>query len=424
MCSTIPPGVYAGKSPSGIPRGAEVPRTVAAMRVWHALRSWMREHALAVDTLLAVVLVIPALQVPSDARFATAGAAELPGPLRLITVLACLALAGRRRWPTAVWLIAAAPAVYGVLVVPGPSGTLLPLLVALYTLATRWEPRNALAAGAASGLALLGTDLAKEPTAWAVAATWVPVTWCVLATVVGIAVRTQRRTVAAARERARQAEESRDEEARRRVSEERLRIARELHDVVAHHIAVITVQSGVAEHLLPSDPAAARAAIDEVRTAGREVLAEMGVLLGVLRAAGEEAGREPVRGLADVDALVDSFRHAGLRVELRHEGERTTLAPLVDVTVYRVLEEALTNASRHGVDGSADVSIAQVGTTTVLEVRNRIVRAPDPDAVGHGLVGMRERVAAVGGVIEAGPDGAGRFRVRVEVPTVTPIGHP
>ena len=163
---TIPPGVCDGKSPSDLPRGAEVPRTVAAMRVWHALRAWTREHPTLADALLAVVLVLPALQVPRDATFASGSPAELPWALRLMTVLACLALAGRRRWPAAVWLIAAVPAIYGVLVVPRPSGTLVPLLVALYTLATRWEPRRALAAGAGSGLALFGTALAADTTAW------------------------------------------------------------------------------------------------------------------------------------------------------------------------------------------------------------------------------------------------------------------
>jgi signal transduction histidine kinase len=385
---------------------------------WRDVRAWLHEHPVGSDGLLGLLLLVPALTLPADAP---GGTVVLSGALKLLAVAACLALAVRRLWPVPVWLVTSVVAVIAVLVEHGPSGAVVLLFVALYTLGTRYPPRVSLAAGTLSGVALLLSQVSVS-SARPAASTYAPATWCLLATVIGLAVRNQRRVVAEAHERARIAEESREEEARRRVDEERLRIARELHDVVAHHIAVINVQSGAAEHLLDTDPAAAQEAIGHVRAATGEVLAEMSTLLGLLRTGNDDDSREPARGLADLDGLVESFRRTGLRVTVRQEGELARLAPLVDVTAYRVLEEALTNASKHGTGGAADVVISQTGETTVLEVRNR-VDGPVPDtADGHGLVGMRERVTAIGGVLNVGADGQGRYLVRAELPTVVPVG--
>jgi len=388
------------------------------MMGWRSARVWLHEHPIIADGLLGLALLVPTLSIPVDAP---GGAVAISSGVKVLSAVACMSLALRRRWPVPVWLVTLAVATVAVLDQPGPSGAVLPLFVALYTLATRHPPRISLTAGLVSGVTLLVSDLAVRSPADLAASNLAPATWCLLATVIGLAVRNQRRVVADARERARIAEESREEEARRRVDEERLRIARELHDVVAHHIAVINVQSGAAEHLLDTDPSAARGAIEHVRTASREVLSEMSTLLGLLRTGNDDDSREPARGLADLDSLVESVRRTGLRVTVRQEGDLTQLAPLVDVTAYRVLEEALTNASKHG-GGGADVVISQTGVTTVLEVRNRLDH-PVPDTTGgHGLVGMRERVTAIGGVLNASADGQGRFVVRAELPTVVPVG--
>ena len=388
------------------------------MRRLSATVDWLRRYPLVPDSALALLVLVPTLSVPAEAPEVIV---ELTPGLRWLAVVGCVALAFRRRWPVPVWLVTMVPAVGAVIVLHGPSGTALPLLVALYTIGARQAPWTSVGIGAASGATLATAQALAPDGSWATTSTWGLFTWCLLATMIGVAVRSQRRAVAAARERARVAEESREEEARRRVSEERLRIARDLHDVVAHHIAVISVQSGVAEHLLDEDPPAARAAIEHVRTSSREVLSEMSTLLGVLRTGEEPAVREPAHGLADLDELVESFRRAGLRVRVRQEGELAPLAPLVDLTAYRVLEEALTNASKHGLDGSADVTIAQSGSTTALEVRNRTNDATPADATGHGLIGMRERVIAIGGVLAAGADGRGSFVVHAELPTVVPL---
>lgn len=393
------------------------------MNRWAHLWRGLTERPALFDAALALVLALPAMGIPVDAG----GGEPVPQTLasRTLALLACALLAARRRWLVPVWASTVALATTSVWIMHGGSGAVLPSLVALSTLAMHVPPRQAVAAAAGEGLLLLLTRAIASPPPWGNPSTYGVAIWCLLAVVIGLAMHSQRRMVAAAQERARAAEESREEEAQRRVSEERLRIARDLHDVVAHHVAVITVQSGVAEHLLDSDPTRAREAIGHVRTASAEVLAEMGTLLGVLRAGEDAVSREPAHGMADVDSLIASARRTGLRVSLRREGAEPTLAPLVDLTAYRVLEEALTNAHRHGSDDSVDVRIATEAAGTLLEVRNRMDQSQAGGAgSGHGLIGMRERVASVGGSLSIGPDGQGWFVVRAQLPNALPPEPP
>ncbi len=381
-------------------------------------RSWLRARPVAADALLALLLVVPS---GTGRVNALPGAPVAPTTVsQALVVLSCLAIVFRRRRPVVVWALTLLAAVAVVMLQHGPSSAVLPLLVALFTVASRHPVRWTFAATTLSAGLLLGAQAISTSDSWAKATTYAVATWCVLAAVVGIAVRLQRRALAEARQRARAAEESREEEAQRRVTEERLRIARELHDVVAHHIAVITVQSGVAEHLRTSNPAAAGEALSHVRQAGAQVLAEMSALLGVLRD-GDDITREPLRGLARLDELVASLRRTGLQVVVRREGTPVRLAPLVDVTAYRIVEEALTNAHKHGT-GSAQLLIAHRDAGTVIEVRNPVGTRPQPPAgTGQGLTGMRERVAAVGGLLRVGPDRNGWFAVRAELPTDRPL---
>ena len=368
------------------------------------------------DGLLALLVIGPAFGGRVNA---------LPGPpiaptglSQALVLLSCLMLALRRRYPTLVWAVILAAGGSVILLQHGPSPALLPLLVALYTVASRWPARRSLLAVAGSaGLLLIAQGFATADR-WDRPTTYVVATWCLLAAVVGISVRLQRRALAEARERARVAEESREEEAQRRVTEERLRIARELHDVVAHQIAVINVQSGVAEHLQTSNPARAGEALRHVREASAQVLAEMAALLGVLRDGddGDDPAREPARGLARLDELVASLRRTGLQVVVRQEGNPTTLGPLVDVTAYRIVEEALTNAHKHGA-GSAHLLLAYRPPGLVIEVANPVGSGRDAvPGSGRGLAGMYERVAAIGGSLRAGPAEHGQFSVRAELP--------
>jgi len=253
------------------------------------------------------------------------------------------------------------------------------------------------------------------------------VLWLWTATAFAVAVQGQRATMAALEDRARQAEESREETVLRRVAEDRVRIARELHDVIAHHVAVMSVHSGVAEHLIERDPAAARTALHEVRAAAKSVLTELQSVLGVLRQDESDLPTAPAPGLSGLNGLVASFRAMGSPVEVLVPDELPSLSPAADVAAFRLVQEALTNIRKHATGAPATVAVRTVGDMAEVAVTNR--RAPragpasgspvPPQALagsGLGLVGMHERVLAAGGSLETGATADGGFRVAAELP--------
>ncbi len=384
------------------------------MSRWEQWRQWRRDHPWFGDVAVAVVVLL--LGLTGQPNPETGRTVPLTASVVALLVVACIALVVRRRAPVAVWLVALAAATVTVGLVSGPAPAILAVMVALYTLATLRRPVVAVAAAAITPVALLaayGLATSAAPpgdsiyTLFAVSG---------MACAVGFAIRGNRAVLAAAEERARVAEQTREEEAQRRVTEERLRIARELHDVVAHHIAVISVQSGVAGHLMTSDPSAAQEALVHVREESRLVTAEMATLLGLLRTADDD-DQQPAPGLDQVDALVDSVRRSGTTVTVRTSGTPRHLAPGTDLAAYRIVQESLTNAGKHGA-GSAQVALQYGDDALVIEVANELRpgASGDVDGTGHGLVGMRERVAALGGRIDAGARPDGRFVVRAELP--------
>jgi signal transduction histidine kinase len=217
-------------------------------------------------------------------------------------------------------------------------------------------------------------------------------------------------------ERAKDLENERAEEAKRAVAEERLRIAQELHDVVAHSMGVIAVQAGVGAHVIDTDPDEAKKSLDAISQTSRSTLAEIRRLLGVLRD-DDGASYEPAPGLADLDRLVRDVRSAGLEVEVRKVGEDMSLPPGVDFTAYRIVQEALTNVLKHAGRAQASIVIGYEDAALRLEIEDdgRGVNGRAASG-GHGLVGMRERVAVYGGSFEAGPRTGGGFRVAVRLP--------
>jgi signal transduction histidine kinase len=243
------------------------------------------------------------------------------------------------------------------------------------------------------------------------------VAWSVMAVAIGDAVRSRRAYLAAVEERARRAEKSREEEARRRVVEERLRIARELHDLVAHRMAVINVQAGVASHLLRSRPEEAEQALLIARESASEVLDELGEMLSVLRNVDDpEAPVEPAPTLRDLGTLVESFASAGLEVSWESSGTLEGVPDSVQLALFRLAQEGLTNAQRYG-DGRASLRVERTPSAVDVTIANRIAGDAGPAAgSGYGLLGMRERVAAVGGTVEIGPTEDGWFRVAAHIP--------
>jgi signal transduction histidine kinase len=208
----------------------------------------------------------------------------------------------------------------------------------------------------------------------------------------------------------------RDEEARLAVAEERTRIARELHDVVAHAISVVVLQARGARHALDSEPAEAGEAIDAIERTATQALAEMRRLLGMLRASDHEAALAPQPSLTQLERLAASVRDAGLPVQVRVEGVPRELAPGVDLSAYRIVQEALTNALKHAGPASAEVVVRYGDEALELEIVDTGFGAGNGDAGGHGLAGMRERVAVFGGDLVSGPRSEGGFAVRARLP--------
>jgi signal transduction histidine kinase len=204
-------------------------------------------------------------------------------------------------------------------------------------------------------------------------------------------------------------------ERREAVADERARMARELHDVIAHSVSVMTVQAGAAEEMLKVDPARAVEPVRAVQETGRQALVEMKRLVGMLREHDDELGLAPQPGLDDLERLVAQMRDAGLRVELRVEGTPRPVPMGVDLSAYRVVQEALTNALKHGGGAAASVTLRYGADELAVEVTDDGV-VPAVQGVGHGLVGMRERVSVFGGTFEAGPSGGRGFAVRALLP--------
>ncbi|MDF2507972.1 MAG: sensor histidine kinase [Microbacterium sp.] len=244
------------------------------------------------------------------------------------------------------------------------------------------------------------------------------VLFVLLAGALGDAARSRREFAAAMTERAERAERSRDDEARRRVSDERVRIARDLHDVVAHQISVISLSAGVASSALETRPERAREALTTIRSASRTVLSDIGGLMSLLRAddPGESGDLRPQHGLADLDELVRRFGEAGLRVELRRSGDGVSLSPASDHVAYLVVQEGLTNAHKHGTDGTVIVTVGRDADALILTLANPVaVDDIDSSPSGHGLRGLRERVSAVRGDVSMVRTDE-EFRLAVRIP--------
>jgi signal transduction histidine kinase len=234
----------------------------------------------------------------------------------------------------------------------------------------------------------------------------------------GDSVRMRRAYISEVTERARQAEQTREEEARRRVMDERLRIARELHDVVAHHIAVISVHAGAAGHALRGRPDEVWPVLEHIRSAADTVLEEIKTVISVLRDPDDTDPTEPAPGMDRLGDLLDGLRTMGFEVRLQQHGEHRGLPAMTDLAAFRIVQEALTNAHKYG-DGSALLDLAYRPGTVDIRVTNRIVwPRPDRSGSGFGLLGMRERAIAAHGTVTAGPTPGGGFQVHAVLPAL------
>ena len=312
------------------------------------------------------------------------------------------------------------------LVLGGPTGLVVLVLLALLLAALRRPLRTAVVLLAVCCLVYLTGDLLTGGFDSRVLA---PLALMAACTAAGVAVAGQQALLRSATERAAAAERSREDEAARRVADERLRIARELHDVVAHHVAVMGVQAGAAEQLLDTDRDQVRIALAQVRASGRTALTELGAVVGLLRTrsttsddgADDDGLRPAAAGLERLPELLDSVRAAGVRLTAVLPPEvpdATGLDEVADIAAFRIVQESLTNAIKHGT-GEAELALdVQPGTVSITVV-NPVPPGARP-GTGHGLLGMRERAALVGAQLSAGPTDDGCFAVRARIPTRRP----
>ncbi len=335
-------------------------------------------------------------------------------------LVTALALAWRRRAPFAVAVVVVTADVVQALAV-GTSegqGVLVPALIALYSVGAHEErPRSLVPLALLAPVVLAretnnpdNSDLAHLLDALAWEST------LVAAWLLGAYLRTRRLYVAELKERAFRAERAREEQARAAVANERARIARELHDAVAHGVTVMVVQAEAAEEMLSGDPERARQPLRKVQGSGREALVELRRLLGLLRDEEAETLRGPQPALADLEALIADVEEAGLPVELRVDGERVALPSGLDLSAYRIVQEALTNTLKHAGPATATVDVIYGDGALELEISDDGLGQAVSNGAGHGLAGMRERVALYGGELTCGPRAEGGYVVRARLP--------
>jgi signal transduction histidine kinase len=370
-------------------------------------------------------MVVASFAAPDGHGGKTWGTREPDAIGLTLMAMAALTLVPRRRAPMAVLAATGALSLLEFATGDPRAPVVMSAVVALYTVASTTDRPTTWRVGLLTMTVLTGIAMLVGPLPWYAQENLGIFAWTGMASAAGDAVRSRRAFVHAIRERADRAERTREEEARRRVAEERLRIARDLHDVVAHHIALVNVQAGVAAHVMDKRPDQAKEALAHVREASRSALNELRATVGLLRQSGDpEAPTEPAPGLDRLDELVGTFRNAGLPVEVARTDHGTALPAAVDLAAYRVIQEALTNVRKHaGAEAKAEVSVVRVGPNVEITVLDN---GPGDNAAapqdgqdgngGHGLLGMRERVTALGGTCTAGPRYGGGFRVHAILP--------
>ncbi|MFD3486710.1 sensor histidine kinase [Streptomyces sp. NPDC058665] len=349
-------------------------------------------------------------------------------PAVLLSVVGCAALFWRRSLPRTVVAVTALCAVVasslGYLLTPLLQGS---LIAALYSLGLLTDRRNTRDCTLLTVALLVATGLFADPGQHDLLLMTVnPIAWLLLPAVLGNAVQVRRAYFAAVHARADHAEHTREEEARHRVAQERMRIARELHDVVAHHLALANAQAGTAAHLVRAHSDQAGSMLDSLRETTASALREMKATVGLLRQDNESESLGPAPGLAQLGELTAAFATAGLVVRTDVEGEPRHLPAGVDLSAYRIVQEALTNVTKHATTATAHVRLAYSPDHVTLTISNDGAIGADAPASGHGfgLVGMRERAHSAGGTLHAGPRPAGGFEVTCALPLPLPLPSP
>lgn len=386
------------------------------------LERYAERHTRAADVVTAVALCVCTL---FGAQISTSDSSPPHAlwPAWILAASSAAILAARSRPRTTLAVTAAAAAVLTALgYLPSPL-LLAPVMTALYWLAALTDSRTTGVYGSATVAVLVATALAAAPLGDDfILRTVGTVLWLLLPVSLGGWSRFRRAYLESVKARAAHAERTREEEARLRVAEERLRIARELHDAVAHHMAVAHAQAGTAAHLAATHPEQTRKILADLVGTTTSALLELRATVGVLRqTAGPDADPlEPAPGLDRLPELVAACESAGLSVAVTTEGEAQSLSPGIDLTAYRIIQEALTNATKHAPDHAARVRLHYDSSRLLITVTNDGAASgeavPPMPGGGYGLMGMRERAHSIGGDLRAGPRPEGGFEVAAALP--------
>ena len=412
-----------GMTPPGRRRAYPSTMTVPSVARWRD-----RVPAPASDALLAGFVTVIVLlgsygesypSQPSDRIGLPSPLPHVPLAEFAVVLVSGAALAWRRRFPVAVWAVSLAAALAYTALGRVNGAVVISPIVALYTVVTaRRRAGDAVVFGIVTAATIFVVGGLLGPFGWAGGGQEV-IPFVVAATVfLGLAVANRRSLLQELSDRAERAERSRDAEARRRVDAERLRIARELHDVVAHTMATITVQAAAAAHVLDSDPDTARQGLQSIRAASKGGLRELRAILDVLRQVGDAEPLTPAPGLVDLPALAAGCTAAGLPTSVEVRGAPNPLPPAVDLAAYRIVQESLTNAVRHAGPATAQVVLSYGPDALDIDVSD--TGRPGPPAPehqpGHGLAGMAERASSVGGTLTAGRREPHGFGVHARLP--------
>lgn len=409
--------------------------SVTAVKSLGRLWMWIESHARLADAALAIVLLGSALVLSkvSIDLIARDPFESMPSMWAAVAGVSAMtiSLAFRRRAPLVVLLVSTAGFVELAFVLGNgrvTSVTLIAYCLAVYSAAAQGRPGRrswACAVGLVAVTAIAVRDVSDAPPdlplLFGLSIAGINVALVAAIWALGSALGSGRRRAQQLQQRTVELEREREDNARRAVFDERVRIARELHDVVAHHVSMMGVQAGAARVVLGRDPVKATAALSAIEASSRQAVTELHQLLGFLRQPGDDDDTNPRPSLGQLPRLVASMGDSDLTVQVRVEGDVRPLPATVELSAYRIVQEALTNTLKHSAASSADVCLRYEPTALeVAVIDGGPIHASRPSGAGGlGLIGMRERAVLHGGELTAGPDAGGGFAVHVRLPTPT-----